>query len=251
MKNDGLRKNQKAFTQSSGLGLIKQLIVLALIPALIVGGFMAILLFREFDAKKQAEQIKSIADYMVIANQVVHQLQRERGASAGYTASSGSSLKETMEKQRLLTDRYYNVMDNYAKTLDMAKLGHNFARCADASSRKLWKLPSIREKITSLSIENNESSRLYTEIIDDIVGTFQEASIITKNSELSFPFTACVNLIMAKEMAGEERAIMTSFAARNKPITQLEMHDWMRVSKGQEALLSVFKYQITEKIRNE
>ena len=82
MKNSGLRKKQEESKRSSGLGLIKQLILLALIPALIVGGFMTILLLRELNAKKQAEQIKSIADYMVVANQVVHQLQRERGTSA-------------------------------------------------------------------------------------------------------------------------------------------------------------------------
>ncbi len=52
MKNDGPRNSQKESKRSSGLGLIKQLLVLALVPALIVGGFMAILLFCEFDAKK-------------------------------------------------------------------------------------------------------------------------------------------------------------------------------------------------------
>ena len=251
MKNEGLSKNQKGSKQSSGLGLIKQLIVLALIPALIVGGFMAILLLREFDAKKQADQIKSIADYMVVANQVVHQLQRERGASAGYIASNGSSMKETMKRQRLLSDKYYNVMDNDTKSLDMVKLGYKFARRANDSSRKLWKLPSIREKITSLSIGNNESNELYAEIIDDILGTFQEASVIIKDSVLSFPFTACVNLIMVKEMASSEMAIMTGFVAENKPVTQSEMHAWMRVSKGQEALLAAFKYQITEDMLKE
>ncbi|MHC4320836.1 MAG: response regulator [Planctomycetota bacterium] len=251
MKNDGLRKKQKESKRSSGLGLIKQLIVLALIPALIVGGFMAILLYREFDAKKQAEQIKSIADYMVVANQVVHQLQRERGASAGYIASNGSDMKEAMKKQRILTDRYYTVMDKETKSLNMAELGYKFARHVNASLRKLWQLPPIREKITSLSIENSKSNELYSEIIDDIIGTFQEASVIIKNSELSFPFTACVNLIMVKEMASSERAIMIGFVAEDKPVTQSEMHAWMQVSKGQDALLAVFKYQITEKIRNE
>ena len=251
MKNDDPRNKQKESKRSSGSGLIKQLLTLALIPALIVGGFMAILLLREFDAKKQAEQVKSIADYMVVANQVVHQLQRESGTSAGYLASSGSSMKASMNKQRLLTDRYYNVMDNYTKTLDMAKLGYKFARRANASSRKLWRLSSIREKITSLSIEKNESNKLYAEIIGDILGTFQEASVIIKDSELSFPFTACVNLIMAKEMAGKERAIIIGLVAGNRPATQSEIDDWMQVSKGQDALLAVFKYQITEKIRNE
>ena len=190
MKNEDLHKKQKDHKLSSGWGLKKQLIILALIPALIVGGFMAILLFREFDAKKQAEQIKSIADYMVVANQVVHQLQKEHGASAGYIASNRNNMAKTMRKQRLLTDKYYAALDDDIKTLDMARLGYKFARRVNATSRKLWKLPSIREKIVSLSIGKNESNELYAEIIDDIIGTFQEASVIIKDSGLSFPFTA-------------------------------------------------------------
>ena len=62
MKNEGLHTKQKDRKRSSELGLMKQLRILAIIPALIVGGFMSILLFHEFEAKKQAEQIKSIAD---------------------------------------------------------------------------------------------------------------------------------------------------------------------------------------------
>ncbi|GAX60784.1 GAF sensor hybrid histidine kinase [Candidatus Scalindua japonica] len=251
MKNDTLHNRQKESKRSSGPGLIKQLIVLALIPALIVGGFMAILLFGEFDAKKKAEQIKSITDYMVVANQVVHQLQRECGISAGYIASNGSNMKEAMKKQRRLTDKYYTVMDKDTKSLNMAKLGYKFARRANISSRKLLELPSIREKISSLTIENNESNAHYSEIIDDIIATFQEASVIIKDSKLSFPFTACINLIMAKEMASSERAILTGFATVDKPVTEAEIHTWMQAYKGQNALLAVFKYQITEEQQNE
>jgi tubulin-specific chaperone A len=56
---------------------------------------------------------------------------------------------------------------------------------------------------------------------------------------------------MAKEMASSERAIMTGFVAEDKPVTQSEMSAWMQVSKGQDALLTAFKYQITEKILKE
>lgn len=251
MKNEDLRTKQKASKHSFRIGLVKQLIILALIPALIVGGFMSILLFRELDAKKQANQISSIADYIVVASQVVHQLQRELGASAGYIASDGNNMTDMMKKQSRLTDKYYAVLDKDIKSLDIQNLGYKFARRVNTSSRNLWKLPSIREKITSLSIEKNESNELYTEIIAEIIGSFQEASVIIKNSELSFPFTACVNFMMAKEMAGTERAIITGIVAEDKPVTNSDMHKWMEVSKGQNALLAAFKYQITEGILKE
>lgn len=251
MKDNGLSTKQKDRKRSSGFGLVKQLIILALIPALIVGGFMSILLFKEQEARKQADQIRNIANYMVVANQVIHQLQRERDASAGYIASNGNNMTDIMKNQEGLTDKYYAVMDNDIKSLDMQRLGYKFARKVNASTRKLWKLPSIRERVLSLSIDQNTSNDLYIEIIEDIIGTFQEASVIIKGSELSFPFTACVNFIMAKEMASIERAIMTGFAAKDKPVNQSDIDTWTRVSKGQDALFSVFEYQITEEILKE
>ena len=251
MKDEGLRTKQKDRKRSSGLGLMKQLIILALIPALIVGGFMSILLFHELNAKKHADQIRGIADYMVVASQVIHQLQRERGASVGHVASNGNSMTDMLKRQRRLTDKYYSVLDNDIKSLDIKNLGYKFARRVNTSSRNLWKLSSIREKVTSLSIGKSESNEFYIEIIGDIIRTFQEASVIIKDSALSFPFTACVNFIMAKEMAAIEGTIMMGFAAEDKPVTQSDMHKWMQVSKGQEALLAAFKYQITEEILKE
>ena len=56
---------------------------------------------------------------------------------------------------------------------------------------------------------------------------------------------------MAKEMAGRERAIITGFAAEDKPVNQSDLQTWMQMSKGQDALLSAFKYQITEEILKE
>ncbi len=147
MKNEGLHTEQEDRKRSSGWGLKKQLIILALIPALIVGGFMSILLIREFEAKKHADQIRGIADYMVVASQVVHQLQRERVASVGYLASNGDRMTGIMEKQRRLTNKYFSVLNNDIKSLDIKNLGYKFARQVNTSSRNFWKLPSVREKV--------------------------------------------------------------------------------------------------------
>ena len=216
MKNEDLHTKQKDRKRSSGSGLKKQLIILALIPALIVGGFMSTLLFHEFEDKKHADQIRDIADYVVVASQVIHQLQRERVASVGYIASNGDRMIGMMEKQRRLTDKYYSVLNNDIKSLTIKNLGYKFTRRVNTSSINFWKLPSIREKVSSLSISKDESNKFYIEIIEDIIGTFQEASVIIKDSALSFPFTACVNLIMAKEMAAIEGTIMMGFVAEGQ-----------------------------------
>jgi len=145
MKNEGLHTEQEDRKRSSGWGLKKQLIILALIPALIVGGFMSILLIREFEAKKHADQIRGIADYMVVASQVVHQLQRERVASVGYLASNGDRMTGIMEKQRRLTNKYFSVLNNDIKSLDimMPEMDGYEAIGEIRKQKKFKKLPII------------------------------------------------------------------------------------------------------------
>lgn len=229
--------------------LKNQLIILALIPSAIAVGFMVILLLREQQAMSQTKRVSDIVKYMVKANHLIHELQKERGISSGYIGISGMSMVDELNSQRLLTDQKHLILKKHLDSMDIDLYGQKFSIQLDAFFKKLEELPSVREKITSLSIKRNQSINYYSETNKEIIESFQEANITIKDSPLSFPFTACINFIMAKEMVGIERAIITGFVAEDKPVSASDMHKWMDVLKGQNALFSAFEYQITGEIQ--
>ncbi len=66
MKSNNLRKNQKNIKLSLELGLKKQMIIFALIPALVVGSLMSILLFSKFNTHLSSEKIVYFFIYLVL-----------------------------------------------------------------------------------------------------------------------------------------------------------------------------------------
>ena len=66
MKKNNLRKNQRNIKLSLELGLKKQMIIFALIPALVVGGLMLILLFSKFNTHLSSDKIVYFFIYLVL-----------------------------------------------------------------------------------------------------------------------------------------------------------------------------------------
>ncbi len=231
--------------------LVNQLLILALIPSIVAFGFMAILLFREYKAMYQTRRVSNIVEYMVKVSYLIHELQKERGASSGYIGIGGIEMAGELNSQRLLTDRKYIALKRYIDSTDMDQFGQKCCAYLKYFLKKLDDLPNVRKNITSLSITRNQSIEYISGIINHAIESFQQANVTIKDSPLSFPFTACVNFIMAKEMAGIERAIMTGLVAADKPVSEADIHKWMRVLKGQEALFAAFEHQASEEVMKE
>ena len=66
MNNNNLLNNKKNITQPLGLGPKKQMIVFALIPALIVGSLMSVMVFSKFNTHLSSEKIVYLFIYLVL-----------------------------------------------------------------------------------------------------------------------------------------------------------------------------------------
>ena len=243
MKNTTLQTKKNGNKRSYRSSLARTLAILILIPALIAVGFMTIIILREIKAMRKADYVSGIVEYMVTSSLLIHELQKERGESSGYIGEKGIAMVNELNTQRLLTDQKLIALKTYLESIGIEQYGQGVVTQLNMFQKNLAELSTIRDKITSLSITRNESIEYFSEVINDIIGTFQEANITIKDSELSFPFTACINFIMAKEMAGIERAIMVGFVAADKPISHEDQHKWMSVLKGQDALFKAFMHQ--------
>ena len=180
--------------------LMNQLLILALVPSIVAFGFMAILLFSEYKSMCQTRHVTHIVDYMVKASYLIHELQKERGTSSGYIGFKGKDMAGELNSQRLITDREYLALKRYLDLTDTDQYGKECCYQLESFINKLESLSSIREDITSLSITRNQSIEYFSETINYAIKSFKEANFTIKDSLLSFPFTSCVNFIMAKEM---------------------------------------------------
>ncbi len=111
---------------------------------------------------------------------LVSELQRERGRSTAYLASSGQQYEPEMQSQRETTDSVLEQTRKDLNAIDQGKLSKGFGASPPAAESLehaladardlLGALPEIRERVDDLSITAPDQQARYTEIIRSLMG---------------------------------------------------------------------------------
>ena len=91
--------------------------ILALVFSLIT---LAFIVDAALDEKNNIEKVKKLNILSYKLSTLIHETQKERGASAGYLSSNGKKFAEVLPKQRKLTDSKEKQLKEYIKTLDLS-----------------------------------------------------------------------------------------------------------------------------------
>lgn len=174
----------------SRIKLSHQLKILIIVPLL---GLLFFSIPKTLELIEKRSVVEETADRLEqgkLLSDVIHELQKERGRSAGFLAAADKSPDEMME-QRKATE---NAIEEYAKVADTAQITKE--------------LQSLREKIYSRSLKPIESTKSYTAQIEIMLGLYRGLvyhAVLkeTKNDLLNHYW-----LLVAKENMGKMRATL-------------------------------------------
>ncbi|MFN3884353.1 MAG: nitrate- and nitrite sensing domain-containing protein, partial [Rhodocyclaceae bacterium] len=114
----------------------------------------------------QARQIEAIQQSAVAVSNLVHELQKERGLSAGFIGSRGERFAAELSSQRELSNRQREALHGMLAKLGEDALPASLRKALDAGIAGLAELAPMREKISALSVTGPESFGFYTNVID-------------------------------------------------------------------------------------
>ena len=140
-------------------------------------------------------------------SELVHELQVERGRTAGFIGSGkASGPQSSLEAQRRVTDevlaRFNSAMTEFSDQFSTAEQrGHLAAAVSDLAG-----LTAHRSNVTSRIETVPEAVGPYTRMITDLITLIADESANVGDAELSSPFMALLSLTQAKEASGLERA---------------------------------------------
>lgn len=100
------------------LSFRKKLLTLIMPPILGAILFAGVSLNSALNDKNIVEQIRPLVNLSISGSLMVHELQKERGATAGYVGSKGMLFKETLKKQRHLSDTVLERETQFINTLN-------------------------------------------------------------------------------------------------------------------------------------
>ena len=191
------------------ISLNRKLLVMLLAPCLGLSLFAGSEVVRTLKLKTEADSLLSLTELSVLSSALVHELQKERGASAGYLGSKGERFVEELPAQRGKTDRKITELRDLLGAFEAASFGADFVAELNGATDKLDKIAGIRKQVTALDIPTGEAIGYYTAMNGAFLNVVSFLPKLSSVGTLNNQGTAYINFLQGKERAG----ISNTFAA--------------------------------------
>jgi methyl-accepting chemotaxis protein len=182
---------------------------------------------------------------------LVHELQKERGASAGYLGGKGQgTFVNTLAIQRHDTDARRAALAAAIKTFPMSNYGPEYAEKAAAATTALDGLQAVRAEVSELSVGVQGMASYYSKTIEALLAMVEDMTRESDGGRLASAIVAYNAVLAAKERAGQERAMGTNgfSSGRFEPGVYRRFID---LAGQQQAFLRVFGANATDAQRRE
>ena len=198
--------------------------------------------YKNYISYRDAKETEQLIALSVKMSAVLHELQKERGASAGFLSSKGKKFANALNVQYIQTDKKLTDLQNYlkesrSKYAIIVQNNINFDR-----------IKQMRLEVQALNISVKKEVLFYTSINTRIINTVAHFSTVPSNKKLRTDFNSFVIFISAKERAGIERAVLSSVFAQDK-FTRATAAKFAALVSEQKAFLNLFKNTASPKIR--
>ncbi len=193
-----------------------KLVIMVALPVMVLLYLVGQDVYEDYRALNNLDKLEKLMIVSQKASDLVHELQKERGASAGYLGTKGKQFKEILAKQRQLTDEKRAILENSLKKFDLGEIDNNLNSLVNKALNKLKMLHSVRQKIDNLQISVKEAIGYYTSLNRLFLDAVEGASQLSTFSDLTRELTAYNALLEMKERMGIERAVGTGAISKGR-----------------------------------
>ena len=198
----------------SNLTIKMKVLILSIIPLLAILIYTSIFLYNHYKSYSESQIIENSVNLATKISAVVHELQKERGRTAGYLGSGGTKFKIELQEQRRLTDQKISQLKNYLNKIDKSSIPEKTYIKLQTALEELNKLNFIRNQVDSLDIPVNKAIGFYTNLnrlFLETIGSFAKNS---SDATITKQLTAYTDFLFAKERMGVERAVLSAVFAQ-------------------------------------
>lgn len=211
-------------------------------------GFGAVFLYAGVtivDNYEKVEQARDDARLIAVVRAVgglTHELQKERGASAGYIASAGAEFRQILTNQRASSDER---IEAFQAAIEGNGQVEQFRSQIMAINAQIGALAAHRNSIDRLAVSVDAATSKYTSLNDDAINLLPTLADAISSNTAARAVQRHAVLMKAKDILGLERAIgSVGFTRASKtsgafPDATLIRFNDLRTSR--ETLLSVYR----------
>ncbi len=231
------------FSLVRNLSIKLKIILLVFFPALGIISFFAFTFYDTYDYMHANTELTGMIDLSVNVSEVTHQLQLERGLSAGYVTDRSADSKANIDMQRTSSDEVIKAFRDKIDAIGVSRYDKLYVEQINKTLQHLDNLKNIRSDIDSFRLDNKEVIQKYTDIVSMLIDTVLVASNISPDNNITKILTGYTNFMYAKENAGLERA-NGNVLLRSKEFNKTAYNNFISVIAKQNVYLSSFFGQL-------
>lgn len=220
--------------------LRSRIIGLIAIPLLVIVYFSFSQAKTTLARDERSQAIVNLTDFAPALSGLVHELQKERGRSAGYLASQDkASFLKALKNQRRDTDRAYGNFIEAEKIFRQKVPDKSILNLLSKAKNQAALLTKSRKSVTDLDFSVDQMAGYYTPFISKLLDVIGQMAVISDISDITKTIIGYSDLLQAKERMGVQRAMgNVGFAAGQ--FTAPVYNRFMNLIAQQEAFLSGF-----------
>ena len=178
-----------------------------LIPVIGLLAFSWMQIGDALDRSRETGRLRTLADVAPVISELVHELQKERGMSAGFIGSGGAKFANELPEQRGETDTRHAALEDTLAGFDSAAYGAELSARLEASTARLGDLDATRLAVSERSVTVPDMAKYYTTTIGNLLSVVEVMKRFSRNAEVLNGISGYTAFLQAKERAGQERAM--------------------------------------------
>jgi methyl-accepting chemotaxis protein len=178
--------------------------------ALALAGIITISVFLIVERRSLANEMETLDElgqFAPVVSAVVHELQKERGMSAGFIASKGVNFRDTLPGQRSDSDTRRKALLVAMKEFPVEQFGDDIKNSLTTAKNALALLDEKRQAVSGFKLTVPQMAGYYTGTIAKLLGIVEGMTHYSNNGDVSQAIAAYTAYLQGKERAGIERAM--------------------------------------------
>lgn len=189
--------------------------------------------------KNEMSAIAPLTQLSVVYSELVHELQKERGMTAGFLGSQGTQFGSKLKSQRQNTDQKRTKKTSFWREQDF-KL-NEVVQLNSSIEQALQKIDAIRQQVDAQSITIGAALTYYTQLNKDLLSLTVLNADMSSDVLVTKETIAYFNFLQGKERAGIERAVLSNTFAKQQFGTGM-FAKYITLVSEQNTYFNNFKY---------
>ncbi len=191
----------------NNLSIGKKLALAVLLPVIGLMVFSSQLVHDRYQTMSDMGRVRMLAEFAPTVSALVHELQKERGRSAGFIGSKGKKFVQTLPAQRTDTNVKRAAFETEYKAFAFSAFDAELSTQAKSAFTQLQALQDMRGQVDGLKTTVPGMAKYYTGTIAKLLGVVAQMLRNSTDDQVSKSIGGYIAFLQAKERAGQERAM--------------------------------------------